>query len=256
MRSSVRAQLLMHTIGLLASLELSRPYSCTHMISHKVYNCYGELSNDVLLKKYGFCPLENPFSYVTLDKAMVVDFLWDCKGGSVSQKHPLRDLYDRILDQTSLLDEDEEPFMIHPNGHVNVALFALLRMIIDGSSTAPDDDQNNGASDLLDNPWIVGAMTKGVAVPVADALVPKRLKGRTSRWVEKCRTALRLACERRLEALTRDINGRGCRSGRAVGDGQDDRDDGGDRADLEGARCLLASEQSILSDLLKTVEVL
>ena len=197
---------------------------------NEVFNCYGELSNDVLLKKYGFCVPENPFSYVTLDKRLVVEYLWDCNvGKSVDRKHPMRFLYDRIADQTSLLDEGDEPFMIHSNGHVNVALFAFLRMVIDGASVAEIEHESELERDILDNPRIVEAMTEGMPVVVDDALRSSGGScGDGQRWAEKCREALRRACMARSKALVRD--------------GKDKLSCGGP----EVAQCLRSSEEKLI----------
>jgi len=34
---------------------------------NEIHNTYGELSNSTLLMKYGFCLLQNPFDYVSID---------------------------------------------------------------------------------------------------------------------------------------------------------------------------------------------
>ena len=39
----------------------------------QIYNCYGELSNTELVLKYGFALLNNPFSTVELNKAVLVE---------------------------------------------------------------------------------------------------------------------------------------------------------------------------------------
>ena len=199
---------------------------------NEVFNCYGELSNDVLLKKYGFCVPENPWAHVTLDKRLVVECLWDCAGGKpVNRRHPLRSLHDKIVDQTSLLDEDDEPFMVHSNGHVNVALFAFLRMVIEGASQAGTEREAGRETDglkegdILDNPQIVEAMNDGTPVAVDEALRPS---GDDPRWSDKCREALRRACAARSKVLERD--------------GGDDSSRGGPDA----AQCLRSSELRLI----------
>jgi len=208
---------------------------------NEVFNCYGELSNDILLKKYGFCVPENPFSYVTLDKRVVVEHVWECVGGkAVDRNHPLRSVYDLIVDQTSLLDEDDEPFMVLSNGHVNVALFAFLRMVIDGAPEAGVElaSRPEAERDILDNPRIAEAMADGTPVAVDEALLPGRDSGGDGkRWSGRCREALMRACAARSEGLMRaerDMSSRGA---------------------PEAARCLRQSETTLVQQCLERLEL-
>ena len=153
----------------------------------EVWNTYGELSNDVLLKKYGFCVPENPFTFVTLDKASLKEI--------VEEKLP-RKLIDELRSETSLLDEDDEPFLIHANGYVNLALFAFLQMVVNGK-VDPEDAR------------IVEAMDSGVPVLLSEALAVEDGGGDvdTKKRHDQCVDALKSACEQRRRGL--DVGGGG-----------------------------------------------
>ena len=40
---------------------------------HEIHNTYGELNNEELLSKYGFCVLDNPFDSVLLEKEVILE---------------------------------------------------------------------------------------------------------------------------------------------------------------------------------------
>jgi len=195
----------------------------------EVWNTYGELSNDVLLKKYGacrhavrstpltltpltltrsrsgFCVPENPFGFVTLDKMGMIARLGGAdpasqRDGQVRARQPSSippELLDSILSETSLLDEDDEPFLVHANGHVNLALFAILRMVIDGAVD-------------LESPLIVEAMEAGVPVAVDVALQTEtREDAEARRRRAQCVEALSWACEARRRMLEESAGARG-----------------------------------------------
>ncbi|KAG7674859.1 hypothetical protein Ndes2526B_g07697 [Nannochloris sp. 'desiccata'] len=145
----------------------------------EVHNTYGELGNDILVKKYGFALRYNPFNAVQLKKSDVVNACkelydngenaGDCDnseeeigeqasepakkktkrggGGSKGNGHSatnksesektFNSLVKILENETDLLteDDDEEPFELHPNGHIGPALFATLRVLCSGAES-------------------------------------------------------------------------------------------------------------------------
>ena len=153
----------------------------------------------------GFCVPENPFAFVTLDKMGMIARLGGADPASqrdeqVQARQPSSipsELLDSILSETSLLDEDDEPFLVHANGHVNLALFALLRMVIDGAVD-------------LESPLIVEAMEAGVPVAVDVALQTEtREDAEARRRRTQCVEALSWACEARRRMLEESAGARG-----------------------------------------------
>jgi SET domain-containing protein 6 len=134
---------------------------------NEVHNTYGELGNDVLVKKYGFALRKNPFNTVQLMKDDVINACKELytitrndddssigeegsepaakkrkKGGkgdgkksaASSAEQTFKKLLKVLEDETDLLNEEEgeEPFEVLPNGHIGPALFATLRVLCSG----------------------------------------------------------------------------------------------------------------------------
>ena len=109
----------------------------------EVFNTYGELGNAELVKKYGFCVSENPFTCVTLDKMTFVSALQELLAlekprkrakGIADSLQRFQEVCDAIRDQTHLLSEKpgEEPFLIYPGGHVNSPVYVFVFLTILG----------------------------------------------------------------------------------------------------------------------------
>jgi len=115
----------------------------------EIYNTYGELGNAELVKKYGFCLAENPFTKVSLckDKHLLEQIeRWFNDTQKRENKKPkleatvsntrrkLDSIIDSIKDQTELLNNNgEEPFYLYPQGHINISLYVFIFLIIYGA---------------------------------------------------------------------------------------------------------------------------
>lgn len=136
----------------------------------EVFNTYGELGNAELLKKYGFCVPQNPFSYVRLNKSRVIDSLresWPKESKKRRGRHgkPAEQV-DAVLamlkDQTGLIDDsDDEPFMIFPNGFVNISICIFCLVIVHSLL----DTEYSSIEDLVEKDDHVTAVIDG-GVPV------------------------------------------------------------------------------------------
>lgn len=114
----------------------------------EIHNTYGELGNDELVMKYGFALRQNPFTTVRLRKAAVVQA---CRAqytpskaasgggkrrrssGSGAGDAAVRRLSKVLEHESELLNDEEEPFEVMPNGHIGPALFATLRVLCSGA---------------------------------------------------------------------------------------------------------------------------
>lgn len=177
-----------------------------------MFNTYGELGNAELVKKYGFALRDNPFTVVTLNKRSVVNACATQieaadqkststgqpskrakrgKEGASSGAAPGDGLLGLLETETSLLDEDEEPFEVMANGHMGPALFITLRMLCSGADggaaftcvedalrlPAPEDSSDAEAAPLFIDPEDIGAVpvrlmtsqNDAAAAAVADA---------------------------------------------------------------------------------------
>ncbi len=128
----------------------------------EMFNTYGELGNAELVKKYGFCVPENPFTFVTLDKNQIFSAVEESvKRTTKRRKIQGKNVYDSIqqmlVEQTMLADDsDEEPFHLHPNGSISVSILVYLVTMIHGLCGVDIDpieeflDKN--ASEVVNNP--------------------------------------------------------------------------------------------------------
>lgn len=140
----------------------------------EVFNTYGELGNADLVKKYGFCVPENPFTYVNLDKNVLVQSIREMLATTNPRKKvkPLIDrirvfeeLCDIIKDQTELLDNEtgEEPFLIYPEGHVSVTVYVFVFIVVSGMC----DISISSVEHVLSlNPALLEALDVGVPVSI------------------------------------------------------------------------------------------
>lgn len=71
------------------------------------YCRYGELGNAELVKKYGFALRQNPFTSVTLDKPKLLAAARAALGAARWRRRSRL-----LLRDTSVLEEDEEPFEV------------------------------------------------------------------------------------------------------------------------------------------------
>ncbi|KAL4858939.1 N-lysine methyltransferase setd6 [Chlorella vulgaris] len=90
----------------------------------EVHNTYGELGNAELVKKYGFALRQNPFTSVTINKPKLLAAARAALGAARWRRRS-----SLLLRDTSVLEEDEEPFEALPNGHISPALFVALRVL-------------------------------------------------------------------------------------------------------------------------------
>ena len=100
----------------------------------EIFNTYGELGNAELLKKYGFCLKENPFSEVKLNKGVVLSSFKALFSLSNKRKRSAaRITFERCIyilkEQTDLLEEEDEPFLLYPGAYINLSLFAFIRLM-------------------------------------------------------------------------------------------------------------------------------
>jgi hypothetical protein len=72
-----------------------------------LYCRYGELGNAELVKKYGFALRQDPFTSVTLDKPKLLAAARAALGAARWRRRSRL-----LLRDTSVLDEDEEPFEV------------------------------------------------------------------------------------------------------------------------------------------------
>ncbi|KAK9789397.1 hypothetical protein WJX73_003152 [Symbiochloris irregularis] len=94
----------------------------------EIENTYGELGNADLVNKYGFALRHNPFSVVQLDKATVVEAARQHMGKGMTERGFRR--RKRFLeDESDLLEEEDEPFEVMPEGRVGPCLYAALRVL-------------------------------------------------------------------------------------------------------------------------------
>ena len=114
----------------------------------EIFNTYGELGNAELVKKYGFCLPENPFTKVSLRKdrhflEQMERWFAGIQGrkvkksknqeGMSSTQETFGSIVDSIKNQTELLsDGSEEPFFLYPQGHINISLYIFIYFIIYG----------------------------------------------------------------------------------------------------------------------------
>ena len=131
----------------------------------EVFNTYGELGNAELLKKYGFCLPENPFNYVRLNKRRVIDSLresWPKESKKRRGRHGKpEEQFDAVLamlkDQTGLIDDsDDEPFILFPNGYVNVSIcifcLVIVHSLLDTSYSSIEDlvEKDDHVTEVID----------------------------------------------------------------------------------------------------------
>lgn len=65
------------------------------------------------------------------------------------QKGTIDALLSILEDETHLLEEDDEPFQVLPNGHISAALFVALRVLCSGSGTENNSPAVESIGDAL-----------------------------------------------------------------------------------------------------------
>jgi hypothetical protein len=113
----------------------------------EIFNTYGELGNAELVKKYGFCLPENPFTKVSLCKdkhflEQIGKWFNGIQGRKVkktkyqegigSTQGAFDSIINSIKNQSELLNGSEEPFFLYPQGHINISLYIFIYFIIYG----------------------------------------------------------------------------------------------------------------------------
>ena len=179
----------------------------------EIFNTYGELGNAELVKKYGFCVPENPFTFVSLDKIHVFSAVEkSVKRTAKRRKIQGKNVYDSIqqilVEQTMLADEsDDEPFHLHPNGYISVSILVYLITMIHGLCGVDIDPVEEflakHAAEALDNPepvsisWALSHIESSLTHQhhIADSLVSDMTQNLTDALIE--------ATERRLMAYGR-----------------------------------------------------
>lgn len=150
----------------------------------EIFNTYGELGNSQLVKKYGFCLMQNPFTAVQLEKhGLLSEFKAQyLKGGAGREKNRYNDDIESIEnflrdigDKTELLDEDEEPFLIYSQAHVNISLCVLLYLLIHVVQHGTD----KSVEDLIGDDFVSKCASEeapiSVSVLVTESNLPSKL---------------------------------------------------------------------------------
>jgi N-lysine methyltransferase SETD6 len=145
----------------------------------EVFNTYGELGNADLVKKYGFCLPENPFTYVTLRKECILkefDDLFVSGHPGKRTKGPVEDdgqlfqnLCSIMRDQTELLSDQvgEEPFLLYPEGYVSLTVYVFITLVILGMC---DVDIGNVEDALSLNADLMAALDASIPVSFEQAV--------------------------------------------------------------------------------------
>ncbi|GAB4814451.1 hypothetical protein N2152v2_001497 [Parachlorella kessleri] len=136
----------------------------------EVHNTYGEHGNCELLFKYGFALRENPFTAVSLDKEELLTAAKSLLGVRAFKGRR------RFLEaETEILDPEEEPFEVLPNGHVSPGLFVALRVL------GADEAEFKRWSDIAD------ALVSPPPAPSDDIAAPAAAAGAAAGGVRKRR---------------------------------------------------------------------
>eukprot|EP00890_Picochlorum_soloecismus_P005116 jgi/Picsp_1/5605/NSC_02964-R1_set domain-containing protein len=149
--------------------------------NHEIYNTYGELGNAELVKKYGFCLAENPFTKVSLCKdkqflEQIERWFGGIQRGTKKKKRNhetigstkgiLDSTINSIKNQTELLDNDsEEPFYLYPQGHINISLYIFIYLIIYGVKK-----EFLSVEDALKEDFIKAALQKTTPIQLDEAI--------------------------------------------------------------------------------------
>lgn len=174
----------------------------------EIFNTYGELGNAELVKKYGFCVPENPFTFVSLDKSCVFSAVENlvkrtAKRRKIQGKNVYGSIQQILVEQTMLADEsDDEPFHLHPNGYISVSILVYLITMIHGLCGVDVDPVEEflatHATEALNNPepvsmsWALSHIESSLVKQhhIADSLVSDMTQNLTDALIE--------ATERRL----------------------------------------------------------
>ena len=177
---------------------------------NEIHNTYGELGNDTLVNKYGFALRQNPFTVVVagpkkkvipvIDNA-VLQYGGKEEGETTTRtrkrqktaqssstvsssvikkrKEAVKRVKAMLVAETELLDDEEEPFELLPNGHIGPSLYVYLTamhlIVVDQEPTSIDDvlahsNSKNGSTSAMQL-WSVVDTNTGLLLPTPTHLV-------------------------------------------------------------------------------------